>query len=34
MTGKKRRRIGGIMKTMILILSIGCFFDTYARRLP
>ena len=34
MTGKKRRRIGEIMKTMILILSIGCFFDTYARRLP
>ena len=34
MTGKKRRRIGEIMKTMILILSIGCFFDTYTRRLP
>ena len=34
MTRKKRRRIGEIMKTMILILSIGCFFDTYTRRLP
>ena len=34
MTGKKRRMIGEIMKTMILILSIGCFFDTYTRRLP
>ena len=30
----RRRRIGETMKTMILILSIGCFFDTYTRRLP